>query len=207
MSSSNEIKGTPTQVFGPFFVQKAPFRGALAPINADGVKLVLSGRVYSVDTQSTVAAKIDFWQASGVAVDATTGGRYDYYEPDGKYYEYSPSGESVDKLNDHGAAREYDFRCRVSTDEDGYYEVQTRVPVAYFDPADSTWRCPHIHALVRADGHEPVVTQIYFEGGERNDTDAHRLDELTIKLSDVDNRQYKRGVFNFGLQKQLESTK
>lgn len=45
---------------------------------------------------------------------------------------------------------------------------------------DGTWRCPHIHFYIQCNGFEPLVTQMMFEGQEKNDVDNHILPELTV---------------------------
>ena len=191
---------TKEQLFGPFYVTKAPFRGALSPIGAKGTPLILKGTAFELNEETNelkalANVQIDFWQASGdYKLEDIKSAKYDYFEPDGKEYPYS---RAIDKIvNTHGAAEHFDYRCRVITNEAGEYEIQTVVPKEYYDPADGTWRCPHIHAFVN----NKLTTQIYFEGGNLNAEDAHRLDELTIKLEDrvgSEGVPYKEGRFDF----------
>lgn len=61
---------------------------------------------------------------------------------------------------DHGG--HYDiagnhFRAKLLTASDGAYRVSTIMPGHYPDRV-----CQHIHFLVSADGHETLVTQLYF---------------------------------------------
>ena len=149
-------KATPTQVWGPFYVLHAPFRGKLSPVWGKGSAAVISGHVYGVDTKKPLRfATIDLWQ------DCPETEEYDYYEESESKRPYSET------VNEVGKAKEHKYRARLVTDEYGYYEFETLLPVAYFDPDDSTWRCPHIHYFVRAIGYEQLVTQIYFEGFEK----------------------------------------
>ena len=191
---------TTPQIFGPFYVMNAPFRAALAPIGAKGVPLVLSGHVFGLESRKSVPnVVIDMWQASGEAEDGITGSAYDYFEPTGESFPYSIA---VDRqINTHGSSKEYRFRCRLTTDDRGEYQVQTVMPVAYYDPADGTWRCPHIHAYIHHPGYKPLVTQIYFEGQEKNDIDAHRRPELTIPTTShsVNEQTFLSATFNFVL--------
>lgn len=105
---------------------------------------------------------------------------YDYAEPDGVFKSYMTY---IGSLNTHGIApREYAYRSRVLCDHLGRFEYQTLIPFHYFDPEDSTWRCPHIHHFIQADGHLSTVTQIMFPDMPKNDVDNHILPELTVPL-------------------------
>lgn len=170
MSSSSPPAATPQQIWGPFFVMGSPFRASLSPPGAEGRHVVVRGTVRSAATGEPLPmCRLDLWQASPA-------GEYDYHEPSGEKVPYK------EELNTHGAAREHAFRVRAHADERGRYEFTSVLPAPYYDPSDSTWRCPHIHFFVRADGHRPLVTQLYFEGEEKNDVDAHILPECTIAL-------------------------
>jgi protocatechuate 3,4-dioxygenase beta subunit len=69
---------------------------------------------------------------------------------------------------------DYNFRGRFGVDEDGSYEFQTMVPKPYTVPTDGPvgrlleatgqhpWRPAHIHFKVEAEGHEPLITQVFF---------------------------------------------
>lgn len=104
---------------------------------------------------------IDIWHSSPEAL-------YDYHEVDPNVnFEYK------EELNTHGLSSHFDYRARLITDEQGRYEYETVKPSAYFD--DSTWRCPHIHYYVQASGYKPVITQLYFKGGDKNDMGMNSL--------------------------------
>ena len=146
-------------VWGPFYVQYAPFRAKISPVYADGVPLTMKGHIYGLDTRQTLPFScIDIWQTSPK-------GQYDYHEadPDVKF-------EYKNELNTHGRSTNFDYRGRLITDEQGQYEFETVKPVAYYDEDRSRWRCPHIHYYVQASGYKPVVTQLYFKGEEKNNT-------------------------------------
>jgi catechol 1,2-dioxygenase len=79
---------------------------------------------------------------------------------------------------------EHNFRGRFRVPETGAYEFETMVPKPYTVPTDGPvgryleavgqhpWRPAHIHFKVTADGHEPLVTQVFFPGDPylENDT-------------------------------------
>ncbi len=106
---------------------------------------------------------IDIWHTSPEA-------QYDYHEADPNVkFEYK------EELNTHSRSSHFDYRARLITDEQGRYEYETVKPSSYFDPDDSTWRCPHIHYYVQASGYKPVTTQLYFKGEEKNDIGMNSL--------------------------------
>lgn len=125
---------------------------------AIGEPLVIKGRVFGLDTRRPVPfASIDIWHTSAQA-------EYDYHEKDPNVkFEYK------EELNTHGQSAHFDYRARLITDEQGRYEFETVKPVPYFDTDTSRWRCPHIHYYVQAQGYKPLVTQIYFQGEDKND--------------------------------------
>jgi protocatechuate 3,4-dioxygenase beta subunit len=47
----------------------------------------------------------------------------------------------------------------------------------------SQYRPPHIHYMVYADGHQPLTTQLYFDGEPDNKIDPFIKKSLIIKLS------------------------
>jgi catechol 1,2-dioxygenase len=57
-----------------------------------------------------------------------------------------------------------DFRYRgtVMTDEKGFYSFQTILPVAY--GGEGFIRPAHFHLMISAEGYQPLVTQLYFNG-------------------------------------------
>lgn len=139
-------------------MQHAPFRAKISPITAVGIPLLIKGRVFALDTRRSIPfACIDVWHASAQ-------GHYDYHEDDpNRVYEY------IEELNTHGRSAQFDYRGRLVTDEEGRYEFETVKPAPYFIRETSKWRCPHIHYYVQAPGYQPLVTQLYFKGEEKND--------------------------------------
>jgi len=190
-SEAKQLAPTTADIWGPFFVRGAPFRCAIAPVWAKGRSLVVRGVVCGESGEPLPFATMEFWQTSPDA-------EYDYFEPDGVKRPY------LEEYNMHGAAKEYLFRARTVTDENGVYEFHSKMPVPYFDPDDSTWRCPHIHYHVQKQGYVALVTQLYFEGEDKNDTDAHIDASRTIKLehSIRNNTEFLAGRFDVVLKKQ-----
>lgn len=56
----------------------------------------------------------------------------------------------------------FNFRGKVITDNEGYYNLETIIPGKYLN--GSQYRPAHIHLKVQAEGYEELITQIYFEG-------------------------------------------
>ena len=54
------------------------------------------------------------------------------------------------------------LRGILTASRDGAYDFDTIMPGRYREPGG--WRPAHIHFDVRAPGHRPLVTQLYFEG-------------------------------------------
>lgn len=84
------------------------------------------------------------------------------------------------------------FRARLIADEDGYYEYETIRPGLYGR------RPSHIHYLVRATGYPPLVTQMYFKGDARNDTDRLVRKSLIIEPQAIETPagRYEVGTFD-----------
>ena len=139
---------TESTVFGPFHRDGAPEMpagGNIAPRDARGTPMIVSGRVLDPAGSPIAGARLDVWQAD-------SSGRYDS--------QYADS----DDLHMRGQFR---------TDGDGRYLVRTVRPVHYAIPDDGPvgrmlratgrhpWRPAHIHFVVSADGYEPVTTHIF----------------------------------------------
>lgn len=169
---------TEDNILGPFHRRGAPFRAKVTPPLEPGMVLLVSGRVYGLDTRRPLAnAVIDIWQANAQ-------GRYDNDDP-----KRPPAADVF--LN----------RTRLITDENGYYEFETIKPGPY-RIGPQTWRPSHIHYWVRAPRYRELITQLYFRGDEHQKTDNWIKQSLIIDLRD--NRTpakatYKSGTFNIVL--------
>lgn len=150
---------TESTVLGPFHVQGAPelAMGAnLAEGIAGGSPAFVEGRVLDHAGNPLAGARLDVWQA----------------RPDRLYDVQDPERPSMQ------------LRGVFHTGIDGRYRFRTVMPVSYAIPDDGPvgtmlralgrhpWRPAHIHFIVSAAGHAPVVTHVFVEGDPYLDTDA-----------------------------------
>lgn len=160
-------------VLGPFYVENSPE----IPLGADLVKdnagdvVLLTGIVRDQNGQPLRGASIDMWQA----------------DVRGQYAAYDAS-QHPDNL-----------RCKQTCAEDGRYWLTTVLPAPYSIPMDgpvgklfteakrSEWRPGHYHFIVRAPGHRPIVTEVFFAGGRYVDGDAvfGVREPLVVPVEDV----------------------
>jgi protocatechuate 3,4-dioxygenase, beta subunit len=142
---------TPPQILGPFYpFMHTPTDGGdlTGGGKAKGTILYLSGRVLAADGQPVAGAKVEIWQANAA-------GRYAHPNDD------NVAAAIDDKFNGFAVT---------TTDGQGRYAFKTVRPAAY--PASpGRWRPAHIHFSVTAK-YEQLVTQMYFKGGEYNETDS-----------------------------------
>jgi hydroxyquinol 1,2-dioxygenase len=150
---------TQTTVLGPFFVDDAPEHPLGADISGEmtGEPLLVTGSVHSQDGRPLAGASIDVWHAD-----------------DGGFYDV----QQIDKLG--GLAG----RARFHADQHGKFNFWTIVPRFYPIPDDgpvgqllnATGRHPnrpaHVHFLIRADGHETLVTHVFAADSPWLDSDA-----------------------------------
>jgi len=168
---------TEDNILGPFHRAGAPFRGKITPPLEPGDVLLITGRVWALDTRQALAGVvIDIWQANKA-------GRYDNDDP-----------------RNPPKADQFTNRARIITDEQGRYEYETIHPGPY-KIGPRTWRPPHIHYLVRARGYKTLVTQLYFKGDPHQATDAFIKDSLIIGLDEkrTDSGAYRSGAFDIVL--------
>jgi catechol 1,2-dioxygenase len=150
---------TESTVLGPFYVADAPFReyGDSIVLKDDGEPAVVSGVVRGTDGKPIPGAVLDVWQTASNRL-------YDVQDPD------QPP---------------FNLRGRFRTRDDGSYRFVTVRPASYPVPDDGPvgkllratgrhpWRAAHIHAVVSADGYQPVTTHIF-------DADSDYLDSDTV---------------------------
>ncbi|MEM7626181.1 MAG: hypothetical protein AAF333_11345 [Planctomycetota bacterium] len=169
---------TEPNILGPFYREAAPYRAKITPPLEPGVALLIRGTVWGFDTQKPLpGVTLDIWQANA-------DGRYDNDNP-----KHPPAPDVF--VN----------RARVLTDERGRYEYETIHPGTY-KIGPQTWRPPHIHYLVRAQGYRTLVTQLYFHGDPHQATDRFIRESLIINL-DTHRRnetEYRTGVFDVVLE-------
>ena len=163
MSHEDDGAATASDVEGPLYVDDPPWREAPVKIYEEyegideGEVLFVRGTVTSTDGTPLPGAVIDIWQTG------PTGG-YDIWD------ERQP---------------EFNFRGKFNpVDESGEYEFQTMLPQPYTVPTEGPvgryleaigqhpWRPAHIHYKVTAEGHQPLVTQVFFAGDPYLDNDT-----------------------------------
>ncbi|MEU0877428.1 dioxygenase [Lentzea sp. NPDC005914] len=157
MNHRFDPSATPATVLGPFHIDGSPeldFGGDMSD-DVAGTPLYLTGTVRSLDG-TAVPAVLDVWQA----------------DADGAYEA---------QLSDVDEAR---LRAKYRAREDGSYCVRTIAPKGYSIPMDgpvgalisqteiSHFRPAHVHFLVTAEGHEPLITHLFEEGAEYLDSDV-----------------------------------
>jgi catechol 1,2-dioxygenase len=179
-------KGT---ILGPYYLPGAkqlPSKATL-PMRDDekGTPLVFAGQVRDVDGTPLGGAEIDIWQA----------------DDEGYYSGFAPH------------LPEGNLRGLVTTDEEGRFEIRTIQPAPYQIPTDGPtgklitaagwhpWRPAHLHLIVRAPGHRPITTQLYFSGGEWLDSDVAEAvkPELVLDPQDQGNGTVK-STYDFELE-------
>lgn len=150
--------GTESSVLGPFYVEGAPLLPVGASIVGDntGERVLMHGRVLDAAGRPLPGALLDFWQT----------------DAEGLYSQATPH------------KGEYNLRCRMRTDAQGRYALQTVKPRYYSVPYDGpvgdllrggarhAWRPSHFHVLVTAPGHRRLVTELFAEDDPYIDTDA-----------------------------------
>ncbi len=143
---------------GPFYAEGSP----LLPVGADlikgneGERVLVRGRVLDTAGRPIAGALLDSWQAAA----------------NGLYPEQ-------DRRQDP-----HNLRFRMKTDGEGRYAFTTIKPAPYTVPYDGpvgdllraggrdAWRPAHFHFIVSADGHVPVVTELFSEGDPYVERDA-----------------------------------
>ena len=152
ISHEDDDGATPSDVEGPLYREDPPWREEPVKIYTEyegaenGDVLFVRGRVASTDGTPLGGAVLDIWQTG-------PDGGYDLWD------ERQP---------------DFNFRGRFGVGADGAYEFQTMVPKPYTIPTDGPvgrlleatgqhpWRPAHIHFKVEAEGHETLVTQVFF---------------------------------------------
>jgi catechol 1,2-dioxygenase len=168
--------GTKGSILGPYYLPDQVSLPSVAtlPMRADekGDPLVFSGRVTDLAGRPLAGAELDIWHADSQ-------GYYSGFAPD------IPQGN---------------LRAVVVTDDEGRFEISTVQPAPYQIPTDGPtgrlidaagwhpWRPAHLHLIVRATGHRPITTQLYFAGGEYVDSDVAEAVKPELVLTPSDQR-------------------
>jgi hydroxyquinol 1,2-dioxygenase len=166
---------TEPTVLGPFFVPGSPTRSFGESVVTDpatgGEALLLHGTVSDLQGRPVPEASIDVWQV----------------QPNGLY----DIEEDPQKRNLRGVFR---------TGPDGRYEIRTVRPVDYTIPQDGpvgamlracgreAWRPAHVHALIKAPGHKPLVTHVFDAASPhlRYDAVFGVRDSIIVSMQDGD---------------------
>ncbi len=153
---------TEKNILGPFHRPGALYRAKLTPPLEPGRLLVVSGRVWALDTRQPLSlATLDVWQADDKG----------HYDNDGSF---GPPKANLLRM-----------RARMVTDELGRYEFETIHPGRYkiSDPGQpDLWRPEHIHYMVSYPGYKTLITQLYFEGDPYNGKDEFIRPSLIMKV-------------------------
>lgn len=124
---------TADSIEGPYYIQGAPNRDDLTVFGDEGTVASFSGTIYGAGCAQGL---------SGAVIE------FWHADPKGAY---------------DNSSEEMRYRCAMTADEQGCYELRTLVPGRYLN--GSTYRPSHIHVKIfSAEGEELLTTQIYFEG-------------------------------------------
>lgn len=117
--------------------------------------LYFSGTVKNTDGEVLAGAEVDYWQNDNSA----------------KYSNFDSN------------APDFNLRGRFKTDENGKFTVKTIQAIPYSIPDQSPtgeflgymeqhpMRPAHEHLMFKADGHETLITQVFFEGDKWMETE------------------------------------
>ncbi|MGM9954928.1 MAG: dioxygenase [Peribacillus sp.] len=183
------LPGTEPSLLGPYFVEGSPLlekQPFIIPERPDeaGDKLVFYGNASSVNGQPLANTKVEWWQD----------------DSDGLYSNFDSK------------APDFNLRGHFFTDENGDFEVHARVPIPYQIPTSGptgefvraagyhAYRPAHIHMKLEHEGHETLITQVFFEGDEWLETDVAKgvRTSLLTKLEQVGD--HKEASLNFVLR-------
>lgn len=87
------------------------------------------------------------------------------------------------------------LRGTLATDAHGRWQLRTIVPGRYLN--GRRYRPTHVHVKLRAPGHRPLTTQLYFEGDPYNDGDDFIVPSLIMPHRKVGDA--RRAAFDFVL--------
>jgi hydroxyquinol 1,2-dioxygenase len=164
-------QATPATVLGPFHIDGSPGLAAGEDMSQGlaGTPLYVTGTVKDLAGNPVPGAVLDVWQADG----------------DGMYEAQLPVDEAR-------------LRATYTADQQGRYCVRTIAPLGYAIPMDgpvgelisrtdiSHFRPAHVHFLLTAGGHEPLITHLFRDGAEYLDSDVvfGVKEELVVAFTD-----------------------
>jgi len=150
---NNGRSGTITTIEGPYYVPNAPVLKSpcVLPHRPDepGDLLLFSGIVRSATGHSLSEAVIDLWQS----------------DAEGQYSHF----------NIPERLAPYNLRGRVTTNHEGRFEIETRIPGPYEIPNTGptgalltamgrhAWRPAHLHVKVQHPGYRSLTTQLFLK--------------------------------------------
>jgi len=151
LNDRSTAQTTPSTVLGPFHIDASPVaaHGSDLGDGIGGGRLHVVGSVRGADGAPIANAQVDFWQADHEG-----------------FYEAQLGAED---------AR---LRAILSTDAEGRFDFWTVMPLGYTIPMDgpvgdlvgrttiSNYRPAHIHFIVSAPGHDPLVTHLFPTGAD-----------------------------------------
>jgi len=157
MNARTPTGATPNTVLGPFHIDGSPELPKDADMSEgiEGEKLYVSGVVRGLDGTPIANAVLDVWQA----------------DTEGDYEAQIPGAEER-------------LRAIFRTDQEGRYGLWTIAPKGYAIPMDgpvgqligqtdiSYYRPSHFHAMVLAQGYQPLITHLFREGAPYLENDV-----------------------------------
>lgn len=154
-----DCKVTGRDILGPYYRPNAPFQSDIRS-GKEGEVLLVTGKVESLpDCHAIEGAVIEVWQADSA-------GHYDNEDP-------------------KNTPKDYTLRGSVRSDAAGRYELLTIMPGRY-QIGEGVFRPAHIHYKVTADGHAPLITQLYFEGDPHLAADPWARPDRAVKVETVE---------------------
>ncbi len=167
---------TPKDILGPYFVEGSPEIVNLNTQNLPGIVMMLAGTIYSGEGDANIIknAKIEIWHADDKGVYHPAG--------NGDISNYKPSQVTL--------------RGHTYSSESGQYGFQSIRPGLYGN------RSRHIHFMITASGHKPLVTQSYFREDPRLRDDYFSKtagDCRIVSFEKQDNGEIV-GILNFNLE-------
>ncbi len=150
--------GTPSSVLGPFHIEGAPElkNGGDLWQGQVGEPLVVSGKIVDQKGQPAKGTVLALWQNSGNGL---------YAQQDAKQ---SPTN----------------YHARLTVADDGSFAFSTVRPLSYTVPDDGpagdmlralgrdAWRPAHLHMIIQAPGHKPLITEFFPDDDKYLDRDA-----------------------------------
>lgn len=184
-----DMPGTQPSLLGPYFVEGSPLIESEPgqPLvltqrpNEPGDVLFFKGNVSNTEGKPLANTRVEMWHNDNSA-------KYSNFDSD---------------------APDFNLRGHFYTDENGDFEVKTIVPIPYSIPTNGptgefleyldqhSMRPAHLHLMFEAEGHDTLITQVFFEGDEWLETDVAEgvRDELLTTLEDKGD--HKEASLNF----------